>query len=213
MNGRPTNTRQENTRGRPGWSLIIGMMLLSLPIPGRAIPVEERNQGVSLPLPAGFEETSATNDSANASLGQVFVLRGSNEATPPSWLSIRRLDHSHTGDAFQWQNDSNEFKTVNRYSERLGNLDMDVLIAEWTTNNIMFHQRSILFSTASDRFLLDLRSPSLQTNEMDAIMRRVIRTLAIKSSSPPPVEVQGWQNAVICLVMVAMVFVVALGKR
>ena len=190
----------------------IGLILFTLPVLTHAIPTEAGNRKVTLPLPAGFQEVPVSNVAPDALPGQLFLLRGSNAAAPSAWFSIRRLS-DRPSNTVQWHSPASDLKVVGRYSERMGNLDLDILDSESTTNNTLLRQRSIQFSLASDRFLLDLRSPTLQTNEMDAIMKQVVKTLASQKNATTPEELEGWRNAIICLVMVAMIFVFAVARR
>lgn len=204
-------TGHPGRRHRP-LHLVFSLGLLIGPLMTHAIPVADQPLGGTFPAPAGFEAIPVTNVTPDSIGGQFFVMRGSNEA--PSWFSIRRLpgDHPESND-LAWSSDSDELRVVNRYSERLGGLDLDILEAELVTNDITFRQRSIQFSMASERFLLDLRSPSLKTNEMDEIMKQVAKTIAIQNATVPREEVQGWRNAIVCLAMVAMIVVVAIARR
>lgn len=201
-----------NTHSVPG-AVISMLLFLALTLPAPAIPLEIRDS-ISHAIPAGFEAIPATNLHPEALASQVFKLQGSDDTTPPTWLSIRRVSTSGTNVMRDARIDpSDDFKVVGRFSERLYNLDIAILESELQTNDITLRRRSAQLPSGTDVFLLDLQSPSLKTNEMDAIMRHVVKAIAEQNSATPRSEVQGWKSAVVCLLMVAMVFVVAIARR
>jgi hypothetical protein len=198
-------------------TLAAGVTVLSLLVlsPSTyAVPMEIRDPGVAQSLPEDFVEIPATNIAAEAFARQVFMRRGSNDISPPTWFSIRRVPGTRTNELpGLWRESPDEFKVVGRFSERLYNLDADILESEMQTNAFILRRRSVQLPAGPDVFMLDLQSPSLKTNEMEAIMRKVVKTIAEQNSATERVEVQGWQSAIVCLLMVAMVFVVALARR
>ena len=190
------------------------LSLLMLSPSAYAIPLEIRGPGFSQALPDDFAEIPETNIATEAFASQMFMKRSSNESNPPTWFSIRRVPGTRTNELPEfWLERPDEFKVVSRFSERLYNLDADILESEMQTNSFTLKRRSMQLPAGPDLFMLDLQSPSLKTNEMEAIMRKVVKTIAEQKSATERVEVQGWQSAIICLLMVAMVFVVALARR
>lgn len=194
--------------------VITALSLLMLSPSIHAIPLEIREPGLAQALPEDFEEIPVTNSAMEAFANQVFMKRDSNESSPPTWFSIRRIPGTLTNDLPGLGYDrTDEFKVVGRFSERLYNLDADILESELQTNSFTLRRRSVQVPMGQDFFMLDLQSPSLKTNEMEAIMRKVVKTIAEQNSATGRTEVQGWKSAIVCLLMVAMVFVVALARR
>jgi hypothetical protein len=190
------------------------LALLVLPPSIHAIPLDIKEPGLAQALPEDFEEIPVTNGATEAFANQIFMKRDSNESIPPTWFSIRRIPGSRTNALLALGHDhADEFKVVGHFSERLYNLDTDILEAELQTNSFILRRRSVHVPLGQDLFMLDLQSSSLKTNEMEAIMRKVVKTIADQNSASERIEVQGWQSAIVCLLMVAMVFVVALARR
>ncbi len=151
-----------------------------------------------------------TTDIAQASSGELEGIAATN--SPFVWFSIRQNPDSR-GMSGAWFEKTNEFGIISRISERLYNLDIEILESELQKNDMRIRWHNTQLHTGIDVFLNDLQPVSPKTNEMDAIMQHVVKTIAEQKASSSQNEVQGWQSAIVCLLMVAMVFVVAIARR
>jgi hypothetical protein len=112
-----------------------------------------------------------------------------------------------------WLENTNELTLAGLISERLYNLDIGLLEAELQNNDIMCLRQSAQLHPGIDVFLEDLHPATPKTNELDAIMQKVDKVIEKQKASLSQNEVQGWKSAIVCLLMVAMVFVVAIARR
>ena len=112
-----------------------------------------------------------------------------------------------------WFENTNELTLTGLISERLYNLDIGILEAELQKYDIMCRRQCAQLNPEIDVFLEDLHPSTPKTNELDAIMRQVAKAIAEQKASSSQNEVQGWKSAIVCLIMVAMVFVVAIARR
>lgn len=188
----------------------LAILLLLAAVPCLGIPLELQTN-LSLAMPAGFEAIPAADDTDLST--QIFAMRGSNTDLPPTYFSVKKLPAGSTNSPPLWQEQSDEIKLVGHYSERLYNLDLDILDSEIQTNDNTLHKRSVQIPLRQDLFLLDLTVPAPKTNEMDMIMKQVVKTLAEQNAAHPEQEVQGSLSAIFYLLMVAAVILVVIARR
>ncbi|MEI6787416.1 MAG: hypothetical protein WCL49_02945 [bacterium] len=112
-----------------------------------------------------------------------------------------------------WLENTNGLTLAGLISERLYNLDIGILEAELQKNDIMCRRQFAQLNPEIDVFLEDLHPSTPKTDELDAIMKQVGKAIAEQKASSAQNEVQGWKSAIVCLIMVAMVFVVAIARR
>ncbi len=132
--------------------------------------------------------------------------------SPSAWFGIHQNSESKKMPD-TWLENTNGLTLASLISERLYNLDMGILEAELQNNDIMCRRQCAQLHPGIDVFLEDLHPAAPKTNEMDAIMRQVDKAIAEQKAATSQNEVQGWKSAIVCLLMVAMVFVVAIARR
>lgn len=178
-----------------------------------AIPIEG-SSNLSLTLPEGFELVSETAPDDSGLTARRFVLKGSNADESPAYFTLQRFpEGGHDAPTALWGQTSDTAKITGRYSERLYNLDVEILDAEWQTNNTTMRGRRVQIPTRADLFLLDLSVAGPQTNELETIMKEVVKSLASQTPARPAEEVRGSISALTYLVMVAIVILVAIARR
>ena len=193
---------------RQVFALSLALAAALLPRPSAAIPVEVREQDVSLKLPDGFEEMSPlTND---PDVVRLFVRRPSTNDEPDTWLTLRKPRAGDTNAAGWLPPDSGV--ALGHYSERLNDLNVDILQSRLQTNDMTLLESSARLPVGAAPFQLDLRSRSLEDREMKTLMRQVLAS-ANTSATPPREEFKGWGSVVLCLVLGATLIVIAFGRR
>ncbi len=191
---------------------IFAFMLLIAHLPASSAPLKIENPENPQAGSTQFTEISTNNTPPEILEKHIFETNNVNEPYFPAGLNIRQ--DSPSGNMQEaWFEHTNGLALAGLISERLYNLDIGILEAELQANDIMCRRHSAQLYPGIDVFLEDLQPPSPKTNELDAIMQHVGKTIAEQNSSSSQNEVQGWQSAIVCLLMVAMVFVVAIARR
>jgi len=180
--------------------------------PVSAIPLELETN-LTIALPAGFERVSSGSQTQDLT-DDTFVMRNTNADFENTWLAIRRLPagQSNTPPVFLEEN-TEDVHIISRCTERLFNLDLDILDSEMTTNEGSIRQRTVQIPLRTDLFLMDLTAPVKKTNEMDAIMRQVVKTIAEQNTTQAHRGIEGFGDALICLAMVALIILAVVAKR
>jgi hypothetical protein len=175
-----------------------------------AVPLEIKEPGFSLTLPDGFREVPGDGNSPEAR--RLFVRGTSDDGRSNSYLSISRF--AADGEQAFWpEGATNSTKIIGRYSERLNNQDVAVLVSQVISNDTVTIAQSATVPTDPGTLLLDLRTHTDDDKEAQALMRNIIQSLATQSQQEEPPGIQGWRGAAICLAMVAIIFVVILARR
>jgi hypothetical protein len=176
-----------------------------------AIPIEVSEPGFSLTLPEGFREV--TDASQTSDITRLFVLTpedtGGGAAT---WLTISRVKTNRPA-ALEEAGDTNGMKVIGRYSERMNNLDVEVLVSQVHSNDAMSIEQSARLPLDPNAIQLDLKVHSDDDQKARETMRKIIQSVARTAPPAQPPEASGWGAALLCLVMVAVVFVVILARR
>ncbi|MEI6563735.1 MAG: hypothetical protein WCO42_05430 [bacterium] len=194
--------------------IFAGFLACLLSLTAMAAPVEIKDKDYALMLPDDFTEVPITNRPTGGGTARLFVKHDSTNDATPFWFSIRKMPGDTSPETLSlWRQEARETNVAEQYSEHFGNLDVDIFDAEVKTNDITIRQRQVQLPTERDLFLLDLHSPQAQTNEMDAVMRQIIKSIADQNAAAQRPEVEGWRDAIICLAMVAMIIVVAIARR
>lgn len=195
----------------PKVSCVLAMvgMCLSAAV-SAASPLEIEEPGFTLTLPEGFREMSADENSAEAK--RLFVLETSDGKRSNAFLTVSRsIDHDHPE---LWpEGERQDTKIIGRYSERLNNQDVEVLISQIGSNDSATLERSAYLPLTPNAVRLDLKSPAENDAEAAALLRRILQSVAAAKPAPAPEEPVNWRSALICLALAGLVFVVALAKR
>ncbi len=182
--------------------------VLFLPMAG-AIPLEVREPGFTLTLPEGFMEVTGSNTESR----RFFMSGSASDGQSNTSLTISRLSGNHAP-GFRRDEQSDEFKILGRYSERLNNQDVAVLVAQVSSNNTFAIEQSASVPIDPGILMLDLRTHTDDDKKAHAMMRKIIRSLVTQARQQADrPEIQGWRSALICLTLVAIVFIVALARR
>jgi len=191
---------------------ICALTLLTAPLPASAAPLKIENFENSPAISNQFKEVTTTNIPSEVLGIHMFATNDVNEPCFPPGFNIRQ--NSDSGKMQEaWLKTTNGLTLAGLISERLYNLDIGILEAELQENDIMCRRHSAPLHPGIDVFLEDLQLSAPKTNELDAIMQHVVKTIAEQNASSSQNEVQGWQSALVCLLMVAIVFVVAIARR
>jgi hypothetical protein len=172
---------------------IVALAILTAHFPAWSAPLKIDN-AVLAQAPSGEFEGIATTNSLSA------------------WFSIHQNPDSGKMPE-TWFENTNGLTLASLISERLYNLDIGLLEAELQISDIMCRRQCAPLHPGIDVFLEDLHPAVPKTNELEAIMRQVDKAIAEQKASSSQDEVQGWKSAIVCLLMVAMVFVVAIARR
>lgn len=172
---------------------IVSLAILTAHIQAWSAPLKIENEAITQAPSGEFEEGAATN-------------------SPSVWFGIHQ--NSESGKIPKtWFENTNRLTLAGLISERLYNLDIGILEAELQKNDMMCRRQCAQLHPGIDVFLADLHPAVPKTNELEAIMRQVDKAIAEQKASSSQNEVQGWKSAIVCLLMVAMVFVVAIARR
>lgn len=182
--------------------------ILVVPMAG-AIPLEIREPGFTMTLPEGFREVPGSNTEARR-----FFMSGTASGGPSNAsLTISRRAGDQAPD-FRRDGNAGEFKILGRYSERLNNQDVAVLVAQVSSNDAFAIEQSASVPIDPGILLLDLRTHTDDDKKAQAMMRKIIRSLVTQARQQADrPEIQGWRSALVCLTLVAIVFIVALARR
>jgi hypothetical protein len=175
-----------------------------------AIPLEIREPGYTLTLPEGFREVLGNDNRPEAR--RFFVSGSSADGRSNTYLTIRRLTNDQEPES-RPEERAQEIKVLGRYSERLNNQDIAVLVAQVATNDTFAIEQSATVPIAPGTLLLDLRTHTEDDQKAQALMRNIIRSLATQAQQADRPEIQGLRGALVCLTMVAIIFVVAMARR
>jgi hypothetical protein len=176
-----------------------------------AIPVQVSEPGYSLTLPEGFREI--VNSSHTSDVSRLFVMASSDEqGGTETWLTISRV---RTNDPLSLyaDEDTNGMKVVGRYSERINDLDLEVLVSQVRTNDAVAIEQSVRLPLDPHLIQLDLTLHSDDDEKARETMRKIIQSVTRTAPTTPPAESAGWGGTAICLVGVAIAFVVLLARR
>jgi hypothetical protein len=176
----------------------------------RAIPLEIKEPGYTLTLPEGFKEVPGNDNRPEAR--RFFASETSDNGMSNTYLTISRLADGKKP-VFWPEDPSQDLKIIGRYSERLNNQDVAVLVAQTTSNDALTLEQSATVSIDPGTLLLDLRTVTDDDKKAQAMMRKIIRSLATQTPQADRPAIQGWRGALICLTMVAVIFVVILARR
>lgn len=183
-------------------------LLIALPLISCAIPAEIHSGDIAFPVPEGFEAvTPLTNES---DVVRLFARRSSTTAEPDTWLTIRQTQAS-TG-AVEAAAAEPSRGVLGRYSERLHGLDVAVLQDRLTTNDSVYLQSRAQFPAGSGTLEVDLKSRSLQDQEMKEIMRAILAAAAAQRTENQQ-DFSGWGAMFLCLVLAAALIIIACGRR
>jgi hypothetical protein len=172
---------------------IVAFAIVTAHFPAWSAPLKIENADISHAPSGEFEGIANTN-------------------SPSVWFSSHQNpDSGKMPEA--WFENTNGLSLAGLISERLYNLDIGILEAELQANDIMCRRPFAQLHPGIDVFLADLHPAVPKTNELDAIMRQVDKAIAEQKAATSQNEVQGWKSALVCLLMVAMVFVVAIARR
>lgn len=171
----------------------------------QGIPLEVTEGPLTFSLPEGFQEIGPTGITASA-VERLFVNRKTDPGESDTWIRLRRGEPSVTGGGFA----DPEVRVLGRYTERIAQLNVDVLSGEQAATSVVL---SATLPLDPEILQIDLRSPALRKREADDMMREILKTVAIQAAEPVQPEVKGWKGALVCLAMVAMVIVVAVARR
>jgi hypothetical protein len=191
---------------------IFALMLLIAHLPASAAPLKIENPENSQAGSNQFTEISTTNAPPEILAKHIFATNDVHEPYFPTGFNIRQ-DPQSGNMPEAWFGNTNGLSLAGLISERLYNLDIGILEAELQANDIMCRRQSAQLHAGIDVFLKDLQPAAPKTNELDAIMQHVGKTIAEQNSPSSQNKVQGWQSAIVCLLMVAMVFIVAIARR
>lgn len=184
--------------------------LCAAALPATAIPIQVHEQDVSLTVPDGFEEmTPLTND---PEVVRLFVRRPAGTEAPDTWLSIRR-GGSNVNAVTDWQPGASGSQVLGRYSERPRDLDIAVLQTQAASNEAVIRQSQARLPSGDTPYRLDLRSRTMEDQEMKAIMRSVLASAARQQEGPPKPSFNGWGAMFLCLTLGAALIVIAMGRR
>jgi hypothetical protein len=191
---------------RMAWVMLICLLA---PVAG-AIPLELNEPGFTLTLPEGFKEVPG--DGSSAETRRLFMRTASPDGSSNVSLTIRWFgDKEKQG--FDEENAEEGAKIIGRYSERLNNQDIDVLVAQATSNDALSIHQSATVPLDRGAILFDLRTHTEDDKAAQALMRKLIQSLAVQSRQTEEIGVQGWRSAIAFLVMGALVLVVAVARR
>lgn len=208
MNRPPTKA---SLGGYP-WQALLLFVGLSACFPAFSIPTQVETNTFTA-LPPEFKAMSSP-DSSQPDLVRSCLLETPLSDDAPVYYSIHHSSGSDTNPAPPlWSDQAGEVKIIGRHSERLYNLDLDILDAEMQTNDTLVRKRSVQIPLRADLFRLDLTTPVKETNTMDTVMKEVVRNLAAQNTPSPRQETEGYMTALIYLAMVAVVLLVAISRR
>lgn len=182
--------------------------------PALAIPRDIRN-GMPAGVSPGAQGLLPHPDEApDLSMENTFIRKTLEEETSRIWFGSRRSYPSQTNNlsAFSPDEAADEQPLISHFV-RLYNLDMEMMDGGQGTGNTPATSGRLYLPMEDDLFLQDLRIHPPKTNEMAAVMRQVAKTLADQSSDSSQTGVPGWGSAIMCLLMAAMVFLVAVAKK
>jgi hypothetical protein len=175
-----------------------------------AVPLEITEPGFTLTLPEGFREIPGGAN--NPETSRLFVRGSADNAQSNTYLTISRLA-ADGGPGDPPDSARQGMRIIGRYSERLNNHDVAVLVAQVTSNDTVAIAQSASVPVAPGTILLDLRTHSEDDQAAQALMRKIIQSLATQSHQPPAAEIQGWRGALVCLGMVTIILVAILARR
>ena len=179
---------------------------------GPAIPLHLETNLTST-LSSGLERVPQEEMDTLAFDEHTFAMRSTNSDPQPTFLTIRSVPTGEAAFAMSEPGDDNDIRIVSRCTERLYNLDVDILDAEVKADEGSVRQRSVQIPLAREVFLLDLTAPVQKTNEMDGIMKQVVKAIAEQNPAQPHQKIEGYGNAVISLVLIAIVILGIMAKR
>ena len=185
---------------------LYALLLTLLAVTALAAPLEVREPGFNLTLPDGFREVSDASHSTEVT--RLFVLKDEPAQTS---LTVSRISSNDT--PALWPEATNEMKIVGRYSERLNDLDVEVLISQSGTNDSATLERSARLPLTPSAIRLDLKSRAENDAEAQALMRKILQSVATAQPEPEPQEPVNWRGTLICLAMAALMFVVVMARR
>lgn len=180
--------------------------------PAWTMPVELRDADVKLEIPEGFEESAPqTNDESG--IVRLFVRRDSGDEEPDALLTIRQVKTNEPQDVFlRSSNSASLGESLRRYSERLNQMDIEVLAARATNEWGVMAESSARLMLGSNTIQIDLKSKEMRDGEMAAMMRHILAG-AIPAEPPPAKEgFKGWGAAVLCAVLALAILVVVMGR-
>ena len=198
-----------NRHDAPLWTAWVVLICLLAPVAG-AIPLELSEPGFTLTLPEGFKEVPG--DGSSPETRRLFMRAASDGGSSNVSLSIRWFGDKEK-QAFDAGNVGEGAKIIGRYSERLNNQDIAVLVAQATSNDALSIQQSATVPLDRGAILFDLRTHTDDDKEAQALMRKLIQSLAVQSRQTEESGVQGWRRAIGFLIMGAIVLIVAVVRR
>jgi hypothetical protein len=174
-------------------------------LPARGIPLEVTEGPLTFALPEGFEEVEPTGLTATA-VERLFVNRRTEPGETETLIRLHRGDTPGTAAGSA----EPEVKILGHYTERIAQRDVEVLSREQANTSILLRATLPL---DPDILRIDLQSPARRKQEADAMMRAILKTVALQAAQPVQAEVKGWKGALACLAMVALVIVAAVARR
>lgn len=104
-------------------------------------------------------------------------------------------------------------RIISQHSERLYGLDLEILDTESSLPGAPVYSRTVKIPLRSDLFLLDLSSTPHKTNDLDAVMKEVVRNLANANSPAPRHATESLMTAVVYTLMAALILLVTAARR
>jgi hypothetical protein len=178
---------------------------------GHAIPLEIQETELTLTLPEGFEEVSGTNGQPEPS--RLFVRRVASNEQPSAYLTIRRLPAYGAPDAWQTASNTEHMTVLGRYSESLNAQNVAIMLSETVTNDSAMIEQSARVPITAHTILLDLKLHTNDNSEAQALMRKIIQSMAMTTPSPPAQQVSGWMGALAYVALAVALLVVAIARR
>lgn len=181
------------------------LALLAALLPGYApaIPIEVHDPEVSLTVPSGFEEMAPLTNAPE--VVRLFVRRPGPEEAPDTWLTIRKSGSD-------WTPPADGSAVLGRYAERLNNLDVEVLQSRVSSNAETLRESQAQMPVGTALLQINLKSRAMEDHEMKDLMRQVLTS----ASTQPPEQrerFQGWGAVGLCLLLGAVLIVIAFGRR
>lgn len=182
--------------------------------PAAAIPLEIRNASHASAPVAAKDIPPRFDESPEVSVENTFIRKTLEEDTARIWLgTYRSIATSTNGGSLFTSDETTDDQSLQTHFVRLHNLDMETMDTGLGPERTPITSPRLYLPMENDLFVQDLRTRPSTTNEMAAVMKQVVKTLADQDSSSGRTSLQGWGSAVMCLLLAAMVFLVAVAKK